>query len=106
MNTFDEHRISIKALHITLSNHHKNTSIECIEKTLEKVVHIRMKHFTAYIGNYGELALDSDNNMSNLQPTNINTITTQTHENVPKYVLPKSFASLESILEHWVSILL
>ena len=50
LNKFEQHLIAINALHITLSEHHKNTSIECIDKTVEKtvdkVVHVIMKHFT------------------------------------------------------------
>ena len=34
--------------------------------------------------------------------TNINTIAAQAHGNVPEYILPKLFASLKSMLEHWV----
>ena len=76
-----------------MSNHHKHKSIECkkkkVEKTVDKVVHVRMKQFTSYSGNYGTLALDRDDNMSNLQTTNINKVTTQTHGNVPEYIIPK-----------------
>ena len=37
LNKFDEHRIAIKAVHSTLSDHHKNTSIKCIEKTVKNI---------------------------------------------------------------------
>ena len=68
-----------------------------------------MKYFAAYVGKYGELAPDSGDNMANLQTTNINKITKQTHRNmhqssgpeIPKYILPKLFTSVKSMLEHW-----
>ena len=105
LNKFDQHFIAINLVHHALSEHQKNKSIKCKEKTVkkivEKVVHASMKHFTSYISNYGELSLDSDDNMSSLQTTNINTITAQAHRNMPEYALPKSFASLESMLGHW-----
>ena len=93
LNKFDQHHITINLVHITMSDHHKNTSIEYIdntvEKTVDKVVHVRMKHVTSYVGSYDELALDIDENMVNLQTTNINTVTAQAHGNKPENFLPK-----------------
>ena len=47
LNKFDQHRIAINAVHSTLSDHHKKKSIDCIEKTVEKmvekVVHVRIR---------------------------------------------------------------
>ena len=60
-----------------------------------------MKHFKSHVGNYGELVLHSDDNMETLYTTNINTITAQAYEHLPEYVLPKSLASLESMLGYW-----
>ena len=63
LNRFDKHRMAIKAVHIALSDHQKNTSIECIEKmverTVDKVVYVTMKQFASYVGKYGELAPNS-----------------------------------------------
>ena len=50
LNTFDQHRTAINAVHSTIFDHNKNTTIDClenkVEKTVDKVVHVIMNHFT------------------------------------------------------------
>ena len=98
----------------SIEEHKKNTSIECIEKTVEvtvdKVVKKRFKHFASYLGRYNEHDLDESlDKQSPVQrvgnsPTKapVNTLA-QNHlsPGIELYVLPSSFPTVESILVHW-----
>ena len=101
LNKFDQHLIAINVVYSTLLDNYKNISIEYLEKTVDKVGHVIMKHFKSHVGNYGEMVLHSDDNIETLHTTNINTITVQAYGNLPKYILSTSLANLESMLEYW-----
>lgn len=114
LHKFDESKkVQIEVLK-SIEEHQKNTSIECIEKTVEvtvdRVVNKRFKHFASYLGKYNEHDFDESlDKQSPVQrvgnsPTRapVNTAA-QNHlsPGIELYVLPSSFPTVESILVHW-----